>query len=73
MEFFPYLFDTKELTSFVTHDVTDSEKTILRELLFEEVQLKDESHSQYCFPGSEIFSTFFLSHSQHKENGLWVR
>ena len=37
----------------------DGEKIILRELLFEVVQLKDELHSQYSFPGSEIFSTFF--------------
>lgn len=58
---FPIFFlIQRELTSFVTHDVTDTEKTILRELLFEVVQLKDESHSQYCFPGSEIFSTFFF-------------
>lgn len=58
--FFPIFLLQRELTSFVTHDVTDSEKTILRELLFEVVQLKDESHSQDCFPGSEIFSTFFF-------------
>lgn len=47
------------LTPFVTHDVTDREQIILRELLFEAVPLK-MGCAQDCFPGSEILSTFLL-------------
>lgn len=56
----PIFLIQTERTLFVTRDVRDGEKIIPRELLFEVVQLKDESQSQYSFPGSETFSTFFF-------------
>lgn len=69
--FSPIFLIRRELTPFVAHDVTDGEKIILRELLFEVVQLKDELYSQNHFPGSEIFSTFFFSFPQPTQ-GKWT-
>lgn len=57
--FSPLFLIQRGLTSFMTRDVTNSEKMVLREFLFEVVQFKDELHSQYCSPGSETVSTFF--------------